>query len=199
MANWKSDFSETKKIAFFIAPLNRGVSKTEQIAFSWRPEKAIFRKQKKSSFVAPWINDFSETERNRFYWRPKKAFFRKPKKSLLRGYLKNLFFGNRKNRWSWHTETNIFQKPKEIVFSSRPEKAAFRKQKQKTFIWRSGKAIFRKNSPSYDALKKTVSLKPKKSLFPPSLGKEFFGNRKIASWKSDFTKTEKIAFALRTE
>ena len=182
MANGKKNFVGTKKSfclgdlkkrtvgdrinRFFVVTWKRDFSETEEIAFSWGPERAIIRRPKKLLFLCDLKKQFFLNPYNHIIVATCESTFRKHNKSLFRGDLKKRFFGNPKIAFSWRPEKAIFRRRKRIAFLCRPDRAIFRRQKT--------------------------------PLFPSNLKKRFFGNPNnrffVATWWSDFSETEEIAF-----
>jgi hypothetical protein len=63
----RSDFSETEKIIFRENLKERCFGNGKKIAFSWRPEKAIFSKPKKLVYRGDLKKRFFGERKNRFF------------------------------------------------------------------------------------------------------------------------------------
>ena len=79
----------------------------------WGPEKAIFRKPKKSHSFGDLKKRIFGDRKN--CWRPEKALFLKPKKSDFRCNLEKRFCGIKKC-FFWVPEKKIIREPKKSDF-----------------------------------------------------------------------------------
>ena len=189
-----SDFSETERNRFSHGALKKPLyvkefSVTEKIGFSWRPEIAIFRKQKKYDFswrhekgkfqffLAPWKSDFTETEKITFFCAQKKQFFESRKKSLLMAPWKSNFSESEKIAFSWRPEKLIYRKHRNRFFVPFRKSDFSGTERNSSFWWKPKKPLFRNRINRFSLRpEKSILRKPKKYLFHGALFRAIFGN-----------------------